>query len=252
MSNLETYKNLVGTQEIQKGVVKLTKKSKELGTPVLIIDLDGVQGLIVEDEVDLDVKHKSLVNFVGREVEFIVQEVDEDEKLVICSRKEAQAIRKAELLQRLENGEQFEAKIINHVKFGAYVEIEGISGLLKNNKFAKDFTLIKEVHALGEKILVTLDHVSKNGKLQFKAVNLYENPSIVEIANLEEQTVMHGRIRSIQPWGVFVCIAPGLDALANTPENLEIEEEMEVRFIITQVLPEQGRVRGKIQSVINK
>ena len=136
-------------------------------------------------------------------------------------------------------------------KFGVYVEINGISGLLKNSKFAKDFSLIKEVHQVGDTLEVALDHVSKNGKLQFKAVKPYENPTIIDISNLEEQTVMHGRIRSIQPWGVFVCIAPGLDALANAPENLEIEEDMEVRFIITQVLPEQNRVRGKIQSVIN-
>ena len=150
MSNLEKYKELVGSNQILRGTVKLTKKSKELETSILILDLDGVQGLIVEEEVDLDVKHKSLVSFVGREIEFVIQEVDEDEKIVICSRREAQMIRKEELLERLQAGETFEAKIINLVKFGAYVEINGISGLLKNSKFAKDFSLIKEVHQAGD------------------------------------------------------------------------------------------------------
>lgn len=252
MTKLEQYKELVGTGNILTGVVKMTKKSNEFGTSVLILDLDGVQGLILADEADLDVNHKSLVNFVGREIEFCVQEVDEDEGLVICSRKDAQMIRKQDLLNRLEAGEHFDAKIINIVKFGAYVEVNGISGLIKNNKFSADFTPIKEVHSEGDVIKVELDHVSKNGKIQLRAVDKYTNPTIIDVSNLEEQTVMHGKVRSIQSWGVFVSIAPGLDALANIPENFEIEEDMEVRFIITQVIKEQGRVRGKIQSVVNK
>lgn len=246
MNKLNVFRKAMENKEIMKGVVKLVQYNKDLGTDILALDLDGVKGVIVREEADHEVKWKSLVGFIGREVNFIVKSIDEETGTVFCSRKEAQEILKGEIIERLCEGEVFNAKIVNILKYGAYVEIEGISGLLKNVDFADDYTAIEDVLKVGDTVNVKLKKVSANDKLIFEAVEKYKNPTIMEFDMFERDQVVLGVVRNVKPWGVYVCIAPGLDALCPIPGTGEIEEGMKVSFRITQVKPEEKRVRGKI------
>ena len=246
MNKLNVFRKSMKNKEIMKGVVKLVQFDKGLDTDILALDLDGVKGIIVRDEVDHEVNWKSLVGFIGREVNFTVQRIDEETGTVFCSRKEAQEILREEIFERLCEGEVFNARIVNILKYGAYVEIEGISGLLKNVDFADDYTAIEDVLKVGDTVNVKLKKVSANNKLIFEAVEKYKNPTIMEFDIFERDQVVLGVVRNVKPWGVYVCIAPGLDALCPIPGTGEIEEGMKVSFRITQVKPEEQRVRGKI------
>jgi small subunit ribosomal protein S1 len=250
MTNLEIYEKAMKNKEVLKGIVKVVQRHPELETDVLILDLDGVKGIIVREEVDLEVQWKSLVGFVGREVSFVVKEIDRDAGVVICSRKEAQAILKEKIIERLKEGEVFSAKVINILNYGAYVEIDGVTGLLKNVDFAEDYTTIGEVLKIGDTVNVKLKKISANGKLNFEAVEKYKSPTIMNFDMFERDQVVLGVVRNVKPWGVYVCIAPGLDALAPIPGTGEIEEGMKVSFRITQVRKEEKRVRGKIVRIL--
>ena len=61
-----------------------------------------------------------------------------------------------------------------------------------------------------------------------------------------------GTVRSVKKWGIFVRIAPNLDALCSIPSHLALREGDKVSFRITQVLEEEKRVRGKIVRLIKK
>jgi small subunit ribosomal protein S1 len=215
-----------------------------------MLDLDGVKGIIVRDELDLEVNWKSLVGFLGREVNFVVKEIDKEKDVLICSRKDAQEILKESIVTRLKEGEVFNAQIINLLKYAAYVEIEGVTGLLKNVDFADDYTAVGEVLKVGDSVNVKLKKTSSNGRLIFEAVEKYKNPTIMEFDMFERDQVVLGVIRNVQPFGVYVCIAPGVDALGPIPGTGEIEEGMKVYFRITQVRPDEKRVRGKIVRVL--
>jgi small subunit ribosomal protein S1 len=183
-------------------------------------------------------------------VSFVVKEIDRDAGVVICSRKEAQAILKEKIIERLKEGEVFSAKVINILNYGAYVEIDGVTGLLKNVDFAEDYTTIGEVLKIGDTVNVKLKKISANGKLNFEAVEKYKSPTIMNFDMFERDQVVLGVVRNVKPWGVYVCIAPGLDALAPIPGTGEIEEGMKVSFRITQVRKEEKRVRGKIVRIL--
>jgi small subunit ribosomal protein S1 len=250
MKKFTQYEQAMNQNTVLKGLVKVVQPSKELDTDVLILDLDGVKGIIVRDEVDLEVKWKSLVGFLGREVSFVVKEIDKDNGVVICSRKDAQEILKGVIIDRLTEGEVFNAQVINILKYGAYVEIEGVTGLLKNIDFADDYTTIKEVLKVGDSVNVKLKKVSTNNRLIFEAVEKHKNPTIMEFSMFERDQVVLGVVRNVKPWGVYVCIAPGIDALCPVPGTGEIEEGMKVSFRITQVRTEDNRVRGKIVRIL--
>lgn len=250
MTNFTVYEKAMNEKEILEGTVKVVQYDKVLETDVLTLDLDGVKGIIVREEVDLEVEWKSLVGFLGREVKFVVKEIDRDAGVIICSRKDAQAILKQEVVERLREGEVFNAQVVNVLKYGAYVEAEGVTGLLKNVDFADDYTTVGEVLKVGDKINVKLKKVSTNDRLIFEAIEKYKNPTIMSFDMFERDQVVLGVVRNVKPWGVYVCIAPGLDALCPIPGTGEVEEGQKVSFRITQIKPEEQRVRGKIVRIL--
>lgn len=237
-------------KQVLKGLVKVVQYDQELGTDVLILDLDGVKAIVKREDVDLEVEWKSLVGFLGREVNFTIVEIDQAKDMLVCSRKDAQAVKKQEIVERLTEGEVFNAQIINILKYGAYVEIEGVTGLLKNIDFADDYTTIGEVLKVGDKVNVKLKKISSNDRLIFEAIEKFKNPTIMEFQMFERDQVVLGVVRNVKPWGAYVCIAPGLDALCPIPGTGEIEEGMKVSFRITQVRDDEQRVRGKIVRIL--
>lgn len=250
MKNVALYEKAMNEKTVLKGLVKVVQFNHELETDVLILDLDGVKAMVVRDEVDLEVEWKSLVGFLGREVSFVVKEIDKERDILICSRKDAQAVKKQEIVERLTEGEVFNAQVINILKYGAYVEIEGVTGLLKNVDFADDYTTIGEVLKVGDNVNVKLKKISTNDRLIFEAIEKYKNPTIMEFEMFERDQVVLGVVRNVKPWGAYVCIAPGLDALCPIPGTGEIEEGVKVSFRVTQVRPEEKRIRGKIVRVL--
>lgn len=250
MTNFKVFEKAMNDKEILKGLVKMVHHDAVLETDVLVLDLEGVKGIIVREEVDVEVNWKSLVGFIGREVNFMVKEIDRDTGVVICSRKDAQIVVKEDVVERLREGEVFSAQVINILEYGAYVEINGVTGLLKNIDFASDYTTVNDVLKVGDTVNVKLKKVSANDRLIFEAVEKYKNPTIMSFDTFERDQVVLGSVRNVKPWGVYVCIAPGLDALCPIPGTGEVEEGMKVSFRITQIKPEEKRVRGKIVRIL--
>lgn len=244
--NLEQAKKIMDEKRVLNGVVRMVKYDEELETDILLIDLGNVKGIIKREEVDMDVEWKSLVGFIGREVDFIIKEVDEENDRVFLSRKDAQEILRPAVMEELESGEVINAKVVNILPYGAYLEYKGASGLLKNVDFSRDHTAVEDILNLGDIINVKLKNVSDNGKIFFEVVEKYSNPTIIDFDIFERNQVVLGTIKNIKPFGAFINIAPGLDALCPIPTTREIEEGMKVAVRITKVDKEKERVRGKI------
>ena len=248
---LRKYINAMEDKKILRGLVVLTQYDEELDTEMLLMDLEGIKGIITREEVDYQMEWKSLVRFVGQEIYFTVKEVDEENNIVYCSRKEAQELIEEEIIERLKNGEIFEATITGIVRYGAYVEINGIYAILRNIDFSDDYVKVGDVLKVGDKIKVKLQNVSENKRLRVEAVEKYELKTVMNFDAFERDQVVLGVVNGIKPWGAYVTIAPGLDALCPIPLIGEIEEGTKVSFRITQVQKDKERVRGKIVRILN-
>lgn len=236
---------------INTGVVRLVEFNEELGTDILLLDLDGVECIIKKEDVEKNFKPKSLVNHVGREVLFVVTSIDEDKNRVYGSIAKAQELLEPITIKRLQNGESFAGTITNILPYGAYLEFEGVSGLLKNVDYAEDLTTIEDMHNIGDTIDVKLSKISSNGNLVLEATRKYVSPTAIELEDLREEQVLLGVVRNVQPNGTsFVQIARGLDALA-FPTHLPIEEDQRVQFKIISAEHDERKIRGKILKIIN-
>ena len=247
---IEKMKQYKKNKTILNGIVKVAHVNRDKNREELIVDIDGVRGIIPKEEIDMEFSFKSLIAFVGTTVKVIITDVPVNADFVICSRAEAQKIMVPKILSRLEDGEFFDGKIVNILTYGAYVDIDGVVGLLKNVDFAEDYTSIKEMHHVGDTIQVKMKGRSSNNKLLFEAVTKYVSPTVITKESLEPGQIIYGVVRSVQPWGVYVNILPNLDALVDS-EFADIQEDQKVAIRIKSVKQDEDRfkVRGKIVSI---
>ena len=254
---LEQLKTLQAEGKVLKGRVKLVEEhnkdhQNKYGTDILQLELaSGLKGIIKREDLDVRVIKQSLVPYVGKQVRFIIKDIEEDGTL-ICSRKEVKEAQRDELIKRLENGETFDARITHIERFGAYCNIEGTSVVLRNMDFSDDHTIISDIYKVGDSIKVKLHKVASTKRILVEAVEKYCNPTAVDFDTFATNQVVYGRIRTIRTWGCYVNIAPGLDALAPIPDTFDVEEGMTVLLRTTKVDPEQRRVRGKVILIINE
>lgn len=246
---LTKYKKALDSKEVLTGVVKMIYFDKERETDVLLLDLNDAKGIITRDEVDADLEWKSLINFVGREIQYVVKEVDAANNTVIASRKDAQVLLRDATINRLQEGEVMTAKVVNHLRYGVYLDIQGVTGLLKNQDFASDHTAAKDVLRIGDSVNVKLKKLT-DSRLLFEAVEKYKNPTIFDFDLFERNQVVLGTVVNVQPWGAFIRIGPNIDALCSLPGTGELEEGIRVRFRITKVNEEDQKIRGKIVEII--
>lgn len=251
---LEKLNELKENETVLIGRVKVIGYNDRFKTDVLRLEMkNGLSGYIKREDLDVVESKQSLVPYVGRQVKFIIKEILEDGTLV-CSRKEIREAERADLVKRLQDGEEFEGKITHIEKYGGYISINGVSVVLRNMDFSNDHTILADKYNVGDKIKVKFSKMTASGRIYVEAVEKYCNPTEVDFSSFEKNQVVLGRVRTIKTWGCYVCIAPNLDALAPIPENLdmELEDGMSVRFKISKVDEENHRIRGKVLEIIDE
>lgn len=245
------YENAMKTGEILEGQVVIVEHSENLNTDVLILDLYGIKGIIPRSEVDAEREWKSLVGFVGRKVWFKVKGVDRQNQIVACSRKDAQLEMREKTLAELKEGLEVKGLIRGFTSYGAFVELGGVTGFMRNIDFSEDGTPANEVLELDDLITVKVLKINADkSRIYVEMVPKYKAPSIRDWDQFRPNQVVSGVVRNIEPWGVYVNIAPGLDALGPIPPTGDLNIGAKVAFRITQVNPEKKRVRGKVVRIL--
>lgn len=218
----------------------------------------GYTGIIHADEADGEIERQTLVPLMGRVVPFTIIGIDTDKGQVICSRRKAQEIIKLKMFQDLIDRKVFEGRIINFTRYGAYVEVNGISGLLKNSDFSTDHSEVSERYAVGDAVTVRCKEIGQTGKISWETLEKFTRSEPLEY-DFEVDTVVLGTVVNIRVFergvGVFVRIGKGLDALCPMPQDREVELETRVSVKISSIEPgatptAAPRVRGKIVRIL--
>lgn len=249
---LAKYKKAMKEKEIFNELVVLSRYDDILNTEILIINLNGIPAILKKEDLDYKVEWKTASFFVGKNINFTIKEIDEEEGKIYISRKDTQEILEKDIIERLKESEVFSATITGLIKYGAYIEIDGIYGLLKNVDFSDAYVPVSDVLKVGDKIDVRLKKITQGGRMSFEPVEKIKVESIMSLEVFERGQVVLGVVRSVRPWGAYVCIAPGVDALCSIPGTGELEEGAKVSFKITKVQEDTGKVRGKIIKILQQ
>ncbi|HEX2360066.1 MAG TPA: 30S ribosomal protein S1 [Solirubrobacterales bacterium] len=237
---------LVLTKEDQEGRLILSKKrarfekawrrieaAAESGEPVegtvievvkggLILDL-GVRGFLPASLVDIR-RVQNLDEFMGQKLLCKVIELNRSRNNVVLSRRavleeERKEVRE-QILGRLEPGQEVEGKISNIVDFGAFVDLDGIDGLIHISELSwSHVNHPSEVLSIGDTVRVkVLDIDRDRQRISLGLKQTQEDPWQRVLSEDKEGDVVSGKVTKIVAFGAFVQILPGVEGLVHISE----------------------------------
>ena len=188
-----------------------------------IVDLFSVNAFLPTSQIDLYLV-KDPDKVLKDSIPLRVISLSERNKNIIVSRRavieEERQKRREKVLQQLESGEIKEGIVKNITDFGAFIEIDGVDGLLH----ITDMSWGRIYHpsqmlSVGETLKVMiLDVDRKNERLSLGLKQMTENPW----DNIEERypvgTKTKGKVVNIMDYGAFIEIERGVDGLVHISE----------------------------------
>jgi small subunit ribosomal protein S1 len=237
--------------QIIKGVVK------NLTDYGAFVDLGGVDGLLhITDIAWKRVKHPSEVLKIGDEIEAKVLRFDRERNRVSLGLKQLGDDPWVDLARRYPEGARLFGKVTNITDYGAFVEIEpGVEGLVHVSEM--DWTN-KNIHPskvmqLGDEVeVMVLDIDTERRRISLGIKQCQPNPWEEFASSHNKGDKVHGQIKSITDFGVFVGLEGGIDGLIHLSDlswNAPGEEAVrnfkkgdEIEATILAIDPERERI----------
>ena len=202
-------------------VVNGTIRSKVNGG--LIVDIDGVEAFLPGSQLDVS-PIRDLTPYIGQTYEFKVIKISNERRNIIISRREliegTMAEKKAELLGSLQKGEIRKGKVKNITDFGAFIDLDGIDGLLHITDMS--WGRIKhpsEMLKVGQELDVMVLEVDQDReRISLGLKQCSENPWVTIAEQFPKGTRVKGKVVNLAAYGAFVEIAPGIEGLVHISE----------------------------------
>jgi len=277
---------LVLTKEDQDGRLILSKKrarferawrkieaAAESGEPVdgrvievvkggLIIDL-GVRGFLPASLVDIR-RVPNLDEYLDQTIECKVIELNRSRNNVVLSRRAVLEEQRKEdrerILDRLQPGQVVEGTISNIVDFGAFVDLDGIDGLIHISELSwSHVNHPSEILSIGDTVSVkVLDIDRQRQRISLGLKQTQEDPwqRVIDTYNIGDE--LEGTVTKVVTFGAFVEILDGVEGLVHISElsqqHVENPREIiqpgdDVRVKILEIDSERRRLSLSVKRV---
>ncbi len=212
---------------------KSIEKAAESGEPVtgrvievvkggLILDL-GVRGFLPASLVDIR-RVQDLDEFLSTELRCKVIELNRSRNNVVLSRRavledERKEMRQA-ILDRLNPGDVVPGVISNIVDFGAFVDLDGMDGLIHISELSwSHVNHPSEVLEIGQEVQVkVLDIDRDRQRISLGLKQTQSDPWQQVLDSYSVNDVVEGRVTKVVTFGAFVEILPGVEGLVHISE----------------------------------
>ena len=190
----------------------------------LIVDLGCMKGLIPREEGAVGIREGTardiaILSRVNRPVCFLVQSFFKDENgatTALLSRRAAQEECRRAFLSRLTPGDVIPARVTHLEPFGAFADVGcGVVALLPIDAISVS--------------RITLSHKELLGTWAENASQFHAGETV------------GGIVRSVEPYGVFVELAPNLAGLAESHEGAQAG--MQASVFIKSILPARMKIK---------
>jgi small subunit ribosomal protein S1 len=228
----------------------------------LILDL-GVRGFLPASLVDIR-RVQDLDEFLGQTLRCKVIELNRSRNNVVLSRRavledERKEMRQA-ILDRLQPGDVVEGQISNIVDFGAFVDLDGMDGLIHISEISwSHVNHPSEVLEIGQTVKVkVLDIDRERQRISLGLKQTQSDPWQQVLDQYSEGDVVEGKVTKVVTFGAFVEIMPGVEGLVHISElaqhHVENPREVvaqgdQVQAKIIEVDPERRRLSLSLKRV---
>jgi small subunit ribosomal protein S1 len=228
----------------------------------LIIDL-GVRGFLPASLVDIR-RVQDLDEFMGTTLRCKVIELNRSRNNVVLSRRavledERKEARQA-ILDRLNPGDVIEGQISNIVDFGAFVDLDGMDGLIHISELSwSHVNHPSEVLEVGQTVRVkVLDIDRERQRISLGLKQTQSDPWQQVVERYGEGDEVEGRVTKVVTFGAFVEIVPGVEGLVHISELAQhhVENPREVvsqgdlvRVVVLEIDAERRRLSLSMKRV---
>jgi 4-hydroxy-3-methylbut-2-enyl diphosphate reductase len=215
--------------------------------------LKGIKGFIPRNQISIN-RNVDPSEYVGKNIKVKILETKNKKgrrQLVLTSRaveKLEKEAKEKEAWENIQEGEIYEGTVKNLQDYGAFVEVNGIDGLLHINEIA--WTRIKhpsEVLKSGDKINVKIKSVDKeNQRLSLSYKATVKSPWAKFLDKYQKGDIVTGVVTRIVDFGAFVKV-DDIECLLHIKDLDWARTEK-----VTDVLKEGQEVTAKILSISRK
>ncbi|MEG2928373.1 MAG: S1 RNA-binding domain-containing protein [Oscillospiraceae bacterium] len=222
----------------------------------LRFNLGGYEAFMPAQQVYLSfdespIKEAAIATRVNKFVCFIITDIMEENGtvLIYISRKKAQQLAYDNYISQLSPGDILPCTVTHIDRFGVFCDIAyGISALLPI-----DFISVSRIQSpsdrfsVGQQIFACIKSLDKNGRIVLSHKELLG--SWLENAEYFTNGMnTTGIVRSIEPYGIFIELAPNLAGLAENCEGIAIGDVVNV--YIKNILPDKMKIKLVIMSTL--
>ena len=251
-----------GWDEIQKVVEEgrtLTVTPYEANRGGLLIEFEGVRGFMPVSQLstehyprtsDKDEILRRLRTMIGTELNAQIIDADQKGNKLIFSEKEAVKDGLADRLTNLKVGDIVEGTVTGVVDFGAFVNVDGIEGLVHISEISWErVAQVSDKLKVGDKIKARIISIDKD-RLSLSIKQTTPDPWLKEAEQFHVGDTVEGTITRITPFGAFVQISPAVEALVHiselgeggNPEKVFTQNEKR-QFVILEIDADSRKIR---------
>lgn len=193
----------------------------------LLIEFEGVRGFMPVSQLstehyprtsDKDEIIRRLKALIGKDM--LVQILDADQKgnKLIFSEKEAVKDGLTERLTNMKVGDIVSGKVTGIVDFGAFVNVDGIEGLVHISEVSwEHIAEVKDRLHIGDEVKAKIIGIDKD-RLSLSIKQTTPDPWLDEAAKFKVGDKVEGTVTRVTPFGAFVQISPAVEALVHVSE----------------------------------
>ena len=226
----------------------------------VLVDVADLKGFIPSYQLRTGTPFDGLID---QKIEVKVLEADPKKNKLILSQRQAVAEQRDQVvdnvLSSLEEGQIVKGNVVRITDFGAFVDINGIDGLLPISEIS--WQRIKhpsDVITLGDTIevkIIKIDTELKRISLSLKRMG--ENPWQQIEGQFEEGQIVKGTVNKVTTFGAFINIFPGVEALLPVSEMSDenvnpfnmFKVGSEVDVLIKKFTPKEHRIALSVKDI---
>jgi small subunit ribosomal protein S1 len=228
------------------------------------VDVFGVKAFLPISQTDIYFV-KDVNDYIGQTYEFIIIEFYKNKKNMVLSRKkllqEAKDLARFDALNKIEDGQMLDGVVSNITKFGAFVNLGGVEGLLHIRELAwYKFKKVEDLLRIGQQIRVQVLKVDKVlGKISLSMKNFVPHPWDNADEKFPVGLVTKGTVVSVVDYGVFVELEPGVEGLLHSSEyawnnsealiKKEVKKGQEIEVKIINVDKENKKIALSVKQI---
>lgn len=195
----------------------------------LLVELEGVRGFLPVSQLsaehyprvgsaDKDEILQRLNALVGKPIKVRVLDADRRANKLIFSEKEAIKDGLSERFEKLKVGDTVKGVITGVVEYGAFVNVEGIEGLIHISEISWErVNNPADYVKVGQQVDAKVIAIDKE-RLSLSLKQLQEDPWLSEVDTFSVGDEVEGTVTRITPFGAFVQLSPSVEALVHVSE----------------------------------